>query len=300
MEKIYYHLPGLFEFFDFYTLFVWFFQNENEKFYEWADIGSIYGAPAEAIWNGGRLKDFKTPNIDEVIFRAKQANISCSLTFSNILLNENHLKDTYCNMLLDKFNWENQHNSIIVNSPLLENYIRKNYPNYKIVSSTTKCITDNNEVTKELDKDYDIVVLDYNYNKDFDFLKSIKNKDKVELLINSVCNPKCPIRAKHYEDISRVILFQNPIYDISCPQMTKLFYEVVKENPLFISVDDIQNIYIPMGFKHFKIEGRTTTQLDLMEILLYYMVKPEYHLEMREKLLHCRINACPVSSTDRT
>lgn len=290
MEKIYYHLPGLFEFFDFYNLFVWFFQNENEKFYDWVDIGSIYGSPVEAIWNGGRLKDFKTPDINQVINWACQTNISCRFTFSNVLLNEDHLKDTYCNVLLDKFNWENQHNSIIVNSPILENYIREKYPNYEIVSSTTKCITNNDETIKELNKNYALVVLDYNHNKDFDFLKTILNKEKVELLINPVCNPKCPIRSKHYEDISRVVLHQDPIYNISCQQEGKMFFEVIKENPLFISIDDIKNIYIPLGFKNFKIEGRTTTKEDLMEILVYYMVKPEYQLEMRQKLLNCGLS----------
>jgi len=31
-----------------------------------------------------------------------------------------------------------------------------------------------------------------------------------------------------------------------------------------------------MGFKHFKIEGRLTSEENLLEILLYYLVKPEY------------------------
>ena len=49
-------------------------------------------------------------------------------------------------------------------SPILEEYIREWYPNFKITSSTCKEIKDINEVNAELEKDYHIVVLDYNLN----------------------------------------------------------------------------------------------------------------------------------------
>jgi hypothetical protein len=39
-----------------------------------------------------------------------------------------------------------------------------------------------------------------------------------------------------------------------------------------------------MGFKHFKLEGRTAHPLDLIEMLLYYLIKDKYHLEVRAKL----------------
>ena len=43
-----------------------------------------------------------------------------------------------------------------------------------------------------------------------------------------------------------------------------------------LSYDDITNIYEPMGFKHFKIEGRTWDQFALAITYCYYMIKPEY------------------------
>ena len=45
---------------------------------------------------------------------------------------------------------------------------------------------------KELKKDYHLVVLDYDHNKDFEYLQSIENKEKCELLVNPVCKAKCP------------------------------------------------------------------------------------------------------------
>jgi hypothetical protein len=51
-EKItaFYHLPGLFEFYEFYKVFLPLFKEHREYFYNWCDIGSIYGAPADCIW----------------------------------------------------------------------------------------------------------------------------------------------------------------------------------------------------------------------------------------------------------
>ena len=46
-EKAYYHLPGLFEFYELYREFLPLFRAHREYFYDWCDIGSIYGAPAD-------------------------------------------------------------------------------------------------------------------------------------------------------------------------------------------------------------------------------------------------------------
>ena len=51
----YFHLPGLFEFYELYKRFLPLFFEHREYFYEWCGIGSIYGAPAGCIWGGGRV-----------------------------------------------------------------------------------------------------------------------------------------------------------------------------------------------------------------------------------------------------
>ena len=53
-------------------------------------------------------------------------------------------------------------------------------------------------------------------------------------------------------------------------------------NSCFIGIDDIQNIYLPMGFSNFKIEGRGLGSALILEFLLYYMTKPEYQIHVRE------------------
>ena len=56
------------------------------------------------------------------------------------------------------------------------------------------------------------------------------------------------------------------------------------KNPGFIGIDDIQNIYMPMGFSNFKIEGRGLGSALVLEFLLYYMTKPEDQLNVREEI----------------
>ena len=46
----------------------------------------------------------------------------------------------------------------------------------------------------------------------------------------------------------------------------------------------IQNTYLPLGFSHFKIEGRSLGSALILEFLLYYMTKPEYQLKVREEI----------------
>ena len=284
MKKAYFHLPGIFEFYDFYTRFIYLYSNDRGKFNDWAEIGSIYGAPRDSLWSGGRNKHAMDNTENAVANFMSVIGISCRITFTNCLLLPEHLSDTHCNITLKKF--YNENNGIIVYSDILEQYIRDKYPNYKIISSTTKCIRDKEQVLEELEKDYETVVLDYNFNKDFDFLKQIQKKEKCELLVNAVCYPNCQNRHKHYELISAVALHRDDLtYDFHCPASHRLFYEAM-QNPLFISVEEIEKTYLPMGYQHFKIEGRTTQIDDLIEALVYYMVKPEYQIEIRERLYY--------------
>ena len=55
-------------------------------------------------------------------------------------------------------------------------------------------------------------------------------------------------------------------------------------NPGFIGTDDIREIYLPMGFSNFKIEGRGLGSALVLEFLLYYMTKPEYNIHVREQI----------------
>lgn len=96
--KAYYHLPGLFEFYELYKEFLPLYRKHREYFYDWCDIGSIYGAPADCIWGGGRV-GFGEHDPKEVLKLMQEYGISARLTFSNSLLTKEHLPDKKCNEL---------------------------------------------------------------------------------------------------------------------------------------------------------------------------------------------------------
>ena len=159
----YYHLPGLFEFYELYREFLPLFRKHREYFYDWCEIGSIYGAPADCIWGGGRA-GFGEQEPEEVLELMQEYGISSRLTFSNSLLREEHLSDKRCNELCALFekNVENKEtkvkkNGVIVYSDLLLEYLKKNYPGLYFVSSTTKVLTDFEQFLNEVNrKDFSV------------------------------------------------------------------------------------------------------------------------------------------------
>lgn len=293
IEKAYYHLPGLFEFYELYEAFLPVYRGHREYFYDWCEIGSIYGAPADCIWGGGRIGSGEK-SVQEVMNLMSEYGISARLTFSNSLLREEHLTDEKCNALCKALNDSegmNQgvRNGVIVHSDLLTEYIKKHYPNLYLVSSTTKVLTDFNDFLDEVKReDFQYIVPDFRLNKVFDKLEKLtdKEKDKVEFLCNECCWFGCYDRKNCYEIVSRQNLGEDcPDHVCVAPDSQNGYrFSKVMENPVFISVDDIRNTYMPMGFSNFKIEGRGLGSALVLEFLLYYMTKPEYQIHVREDI----------------
>lgn len=283
---IFYHLPGLFEFYDLYKAFLPLFREHREWFYDWCEIGSIYGAPADCIWGGGRVGFGEEPaeNVAELM---KEFGISARLTFSNSLLREEHLSNRRCNELCRMF--EASQNGIIVHSDLLLNYLKEKYPNFYFVSSTTKVLTEFEQLVAELNRDeFRYVVPDFRLNKEMDRLTALTTaqKQKVEFLCNECCWFGCTDRKRCYENVSRKNLGEDCKDHICVSPTSKRGYRFsdAMKNPGFIGIDDIQNVYAPAGFSQFKIEGRGLGSALILEFLLYYMTKPEYQLNVREEI----------------
>ena len=288
-DTAHYHLPGLFEFYELYKLFLPLFYGHREYFYDWCDIGSIYGAPADCIWGGGRA-GFGDAEPREALALAREYGISARLTFSNSLLTNEHLADKKCNNLcamLEKS--EGVQNGVIVHSDLLLEYLKKNYPGLYFVSSTTKVLTDFGKFRDEVKReDFKYVVPDFRLNKAFDKLDTLSDvqKDKVEFLCNECCWFGCNDRKECYENVSRKNLGEGcPDHICTAPNAKEGYrFSKAMENPGFIGIEDIRNTYLPMGFSNFKIEGRGLGSALILEFLLYYMTKPEYQLKVREEI----------------
>ncbi len=291
MEKTiaYYHLPGLFEFYELYRVFLPLYRAHQEYFYDWCRIGSIYGAPPDCIWGGGRIGSGDCA-AQEALALTREYGVSARLTFSNSLLREEHLTDQKCNALCRLFSEsDGPQNGVIVHSELLLRYLRERYPKLYFVSSTTKVLTAFTQLQAELARDeFRFVVPDFRLNRALDRLNALPEaaKDKVELLCNECCWFGCKERSACYEAVSRKNLGEAaPEHICAAPDAAGGYrFSRAMENPGFIGVEVIRRIYMPMGFSHFKIEGRSLGSALILEFLLHYLTKPEYQLRVREEV----------------
>ena len=283
-----FHLPGLFEFYDLYKAFLPLYRNHREWFYDWCDIASIYGSPSDCLWGGGRV-GFGEADAEEVFELMKEFGISSRLTFSNSLLKEEHLSDKKCNELCRLFEKAPVKNGVIVYSDLLLDYLKRNFPGFYFVSSTTKVLTDFSDFKMELARnDFSFVVPDFRLNKKFEKFEALDEglKNKVEFLCNECCSPFCQERKICYENVSRKNLgLECSDHHCAAPDGDKGYrFSSAMKSPLFIGIDDIQNKYLKMGFSNFKIEGRGLGSAMVLEFLLYYLVRPEYQINVREEI----------------
>lgn len=324
-----FHLPGLFEYYELYARFLPLYRAHRAYFYDWCEIGSIYGAPCDAIWSGGRISD-GTAVPEEVLTLMRDYGISARLTFSNSMLQPEHLHDPVCNALCRLFSGEDSMaqgrrdasdpercmdstavtesrscatstvacstgatsvpaNGVIVSSDLLVDYLQAHYPKLYLVSSTTKVLTDFADLRHELDRpEFRFVVPDFHLNKALRPLAELPQaaKDKVEFLCNECCWFGCRDRKACYEAVSRIALgVPGPEHHCAAPHAAEGYrFSKAMENPGFISLDDIRNVYLPMGFSQFKIEGRGLGSALILEFLLYYLTRPEYQIHVREAL----------------
>ena len=231
-----------------------------------------------------------TGNADprQVLALTEEYGLSARLTFSNSLLRPEHLKDPKCNRLCALFGAE-PGNGVIVHSELLLAYLKEKYPNFYFVSSTTKVLTDFEDLAAETERpDFRYVVPDFRLNPALEQLRTLSpaQKAKVEFLCNECCWFGCTERKRCYETVSRQNLGEDcPDHRCAAPDAAGGYrFSKAMRSPGFIGVEDIRRRYLPAGFSQFKIEGRGLGSALVMEFLLYYMTKPEYQLQVREEI----------------
>lgn len=274
------------------TMILALYKTNRHYFYDNIEIESIYGTLPGLIWTGCR---FIYP-IQEInpysseIYDMRDAyndfNIKLRHTFTNSELTEDMLLDYRGNSWLKAC--EKDGNGVIVATELMAEYIRKNYPTYEIIWSTSCCIQDIETVNKLSEKE--MVVLDYTYNTNDNLLRQIKYPENVEILCAEYCIDNCPMRKQHYKVHSDMILNaeKNRYLDTSCnfySQLKSNFYQILEARDHVLTHEQIEKMYNTYGINHFKLNGRALSAIDYIEILVYYLIKPEYRDYVRHLIL---------------
>lgn len=258
-------------------------------------IDSVFGSPT-CIWNGGRTiinAYYNKRQLAEIHDAYAELGVKVRFIFTNSLLNEHDVYDRYGNLLMSMF--QDLSPEVVVNSPLLEDYLRNNYPSVSFISSTTKRLRKSDDQLREFNRDYKYVCLDYDYNYNFEFLNSIpqKDRDRVEILVNSTCPQRCNARLLHQEFTDKRqleytdddVCDDSELFFQSCPLMkrsidipfakkgfTKEFFKETN----FIMPQDLDN-YLDMGFNHFKIQGRELEPHQIFAESFPFLIRPEFY-----------------------
>lgn len=301
--KMKFHIPDFYLHFDLNLSLIDLINEHPEYFYDGVEIASCFGCFSPALWNGGRaLYGYTTmAKVKNTIKLFNERNVPLRYTFTNPTITKADINDRFCNNLCKEA--DNGFNEIIAFSPELEEYIRVTYPNFPLVSTTCKEIRDIDGLISELKKDYKLVVLDYNWNNDFEKLAQIPEqyRSRCEILINPYCIPNCPRRGEHYKilgtaqrkaSLAKNLLLINQklqkefddiieSVDCTCPGLN--FYQTHKFST-FVPRENLEK-YMELGYNNFKIEGRTISKANVIESYMYYMVKPEHRDVLRLELL---------------
>ncbi|SCY52569.1 hypothetical protein SAMN02910292_01950 [Lachnospiraceae bacterium XBB2008] len=285
-KEIFWHLPGFSVFFYLNQVIIHMMNEYPDKFRDGYRPGSVYGTFPGAIWNGGRavFGIMSHGDMAKIIKTYNDLGVPVRFTWTNSLIEEKHLNDTYCNLIMETAN--NGKNQVLVNTPVLEEYLRKTYPDFKYISSTTKRLTGLDDVKAELEKDYYLVVLDYDLNHDEKVLDELAPfAERIEILADEICFPNCPRRKDHYRDESLMQLKFEKGAPYDCPNKTKKpsFSECMKR-PAFISADDVRAYADKWGYNNFKLVGRGLPQDMVLDSYIYYLVKEEYRDELRTRV----------------
>jgi len=281
---IYYYIPDFFFNYDINVRLLELIQTEPDMFYDDFKIGAVFGNFPNCIWNGGRPVFGNNLNFAEMQNISAQFNyygVPLRLTMTNPVVEETDVYDRYANYIMQNLN--NGFNQVLVANSILEEYIREKYPEYPVIRSI---IASENVYYDDSDK-YFMSVLRKHKNTDIRFLQSIKNKDKIELLVNETCDEDCPRAYTHYLEFSKKQRYldntgEELIIKCTCDRKypRNRFYNL----SMCLTRDKIKNIYEPMGFKHFKISGRGSHGGIILDYA-HYMVKPEWKEDFLNMML---------------
>ena len=280
-----------------YDIFMHIVQDHPEVMYEDTKIASIFGCFPSCIWNGGGMNigtQWTRKEMQKCInYYNDVLNIPLRFTFTNPVLTEKHLNDTYANVIAEV--GHNGKNEILTSSRILENYLRDKYPNYKycssIVGTDVNCYGDPER--------YDLVVMRRRMNNNWEYLNSIpmSHRSKIEFLCNDPCPDNCPRIYSHYRDFGRAALQ----YDDTDPRTECSMLEVKGELvdyytttlETYISREMILKDYIPQGFTQFKVSGRTNITA-MTNNILQYLTKPEYRPDVLAMILEPYLHYLPT------
>lgn len=240
-------------------------------------VNSVYGG-IPCSWDTNRVP-CRVSNDEEVKKIIKMYNtrqISCCFTFNNFDVTEEMLSDEIPNAILRIASESEFDNYAIISSDLLYSYIKKKYPKIKVISSVIKPYNeyilepDTPDYYNNLCRKFDRVVIRPELNFDYKFLKKLKYKKQIELIVNNRCLFNCRLRAYHYRRLSEK--YESASRQTFCNKKKNNIMYI--NNNTLLSKNDIVNLE-KLGFEYFKLDGRYWSDVELYnDVIAAYIFEP--------------------------
>jgi collagenase-like PrtC family protease len=200
-----------------------------ESFFGFTEPCTLYGG---RVFNGAELSRYDLRSLYKL-------GINLRIPLTNHYATE--AEYTSCLPFLEKH--YRPRNSVIITNDNLANWIRADFPAYRVEASVIKNINTLAKVEKAY-KIYDTVILPLESNKDEEFLLSIPEKERVMLFANAGCAMTCPSKIC-YTSVSKV----NKDGDISLWQCS----QSLKPRDMIGMLDFDLEYLQDLGFHRFKL-----------------------------------------------
>ena len=282
---IYFTLPNFYNNYQLNNYFIM-LNNKNKNYFK-KDITflSVAGNFPYNYWQGG-FNEFNNINASYEEFNSFLNNSLIPIKFNcaNICLTEEDLDDTKMNLILSV----NQTgiNSISISNLSIYNYLKEKYPYYNYIFSREANLINefSSDVINILNEQnlFSFIEIPENLSTNLEFLKEIEKKDKVELLIGNKkcfnCNyfSECKIN-EHMNQYN----FSNRMLMTKCPIRNNI--------ELNITLEDIKNIYYPLGFKYFSFDNYLFgVENNLLDVYINFFIKDEYKYQVYKNFIENR------------
>lgn len=282
-------IPGYIRQFPLVKLLYEYKQQYPEQFIADHVMDNVYDFPPYLMWNGGREAQniINTTPIQDIMQWINTTPMQIRHVCTNLLLDEHDVLDPDCNNFLHTY--MRPHDAVTLFSPILKQYLEREYPQLDIIYSTTLNITDIDKVN-ELTKN-NIYVMNYNCNNDDEYIKQLKHLNNIEVVCAEPCRSHCPERSKHYLQLSKI--YKNlPLTEEeqvlhcdsagSSPSADECVAGIFARKHM-VTLNRVQELS-DKGIRYFKISGRTNTPEVWLRIVCYYLVKPEFYEMVWNKL----------------
>lgn len=200
-----------------------------ESFFGFTEPCTLYGG---RVFNGAELSRYDLRSLYKL-------GINLRIPLTNHYATE--AEYTSCLPFLEKH--YRPRNSVIITNDNLANWIRADFPAYRVEASVIKNINTLAKVEKAY-KIYDTVILPMESNEDEEFLLSIPEKERVMLFANAGCAMTCPSKIC-YTSVSKV----NKDGDISLWRCS----QSLKPRDMFGMLDFDLEYLQDLGFHRFKL-----------------------------------------------